>query len=65
VFGDLVPTFETAFEASALIRAWLADPDGRARISRLLPACVAESSWAERSAQIIGDLETLLARRAA
>jgi len=65
VFGDLVPTFSTPLEASALIRAWLADPDGRARVAAQLPACVAESSWVQRSAQVIGDLETLLQRKAA
>jgi len=65
IFGDLVPTFSTAFEASALIRRWLADPDGRARIAAQLPACVAESSWVERAARVIGDLETLLQSQAA
>lgn len=65
VFGDLVPTFTTPFEASALIRRWLADEDERVHVSHLLPACVAESSWVERSARVIGDLQTLLQRRAA
>lgn len=60
VFGDLVPTFETPQEASALIRAWLADEAGRARVQQHLPACVAESSWVERSTTVIGDLQTLL-----
>lgn len=65
VFGDLVPTFETPGEAEAQIRAWLADDDGRARISRQLPACVAESSWRTRATTVIGDLQTLLRQRAA
>lgn len=61
VFGDLVPTFTHPTQAAALIRSWLADPDGRARIAAALPACVAEMSWTERSAEIIGDLQSLLA----
>uniref|UniRef100_A0A6M3J8S1 Putative glycosyltransferase n=1 Tax=viral metagenome TaxID=1070528 RepID=A0A6M3J8S1_9ZZZZ len=65
VFGDLVPTFTSAFEASALIRRWLADPEGRARIAAQLPACVAESSWIVRAKTVIGDLHTLLQSRAA
>lgn len=60
VFGDLVPTFSTAAEASALIRAWLSDDVGRARVQQQLPACVAESSWVERSSRVIGDLQTLV-----
>jgi len=65
VFGDLVPTFTTAPEAESLIRFWLADPAGRARVAEQLPACVAESSWRERATTVIGDLQTLLQRRAA
>jgi spore maturation protein CgeB len=65
VFGDLVPTFTTPFEAESLIRSWLADPEGRARVASQLPACVAESSWRERATTVIGDLQTLLQRRAA
>lgn len=65
VFGDRVPTFETPAEASALIRTWLADATGRARLASQLPACVAESSWVDRSAQVIGDLQTLLQSKAA
>ena len=65
VFGDLVPTFETPFQASTLIRQWLADDAGRARISAQLPACVAESSWVERSARVIGDVQSLLHQVAA
>lgn len=65
VFGSLVPTFETPDEASVLIRRWLADDAGRARVSAQLPACVAESSWRTRATTVIGDLQTLLQRRAA
>ena len=60
-FGDLVPTFRTPADASALIRSWLADDAGRAHVSSLLPACVAECSWSERAKTVLGDLETLLA----
>jgi hypothetical protein len=65
VFGDLVPTFTTPSEAAALVRSWLADPAGRARVAAQLPACVAESSWRTRATTMIGDLQTLLRRRAA
>lgn len=65
VFGDLVPTFSQPFEASALIRRWLMDPDGRARVQAQLPEAVASCSWIERSKRVIGDLQTLLSVRAA
>jgi spore maturation protein CgeB len=65
VFGDLVPTFTTPFEAESLMRSWLADPEGRARVAAQLPACVAEASWRVRATTVIGDLQTLLQRRAA
>jgi hypothetical protein len=61
VFGDLVPTFTAPTEAAALIRTWLADAAGRARVAAQLPACVAECSWVERSTRVIGDLQTLIA----
>ena len=60
VFGDLVPTFSTPTEAAALIRLWLADPAGRARVAEALPACVAEQSWRHRAMPILGDLQSLL-----
>lgn len=65
LFGELVPTFTTPDEASTLIRRWLADDRGRQSVALKLPACVAESSWVERSKQVIGDLQTLLQQRAA
>lgn len=64
-FGARVPTFTTPAEAEALIRHWLAQPEERVRIAAELPACVAESSWVERAATVIGDLQQLLAIRAA
>jgi spore maturation protein CgeB len=60
VFGDLVPTFKTPTEAAALIRLWLKDDQGRARIAEQLPACVAEQSWVARAAIVLGDLQRLI-----
>jgi spore maturation protein CgeB len=65
VFGDLVPTFTTPTEAAALIRLWLHDADGRARIAQQLPACVAESSWVVRAKTVLGDLARLIHQQAA
>ena len=63
VFGDLVPTFRHPTECSALMRAWLANHDGRTAVARALPARVAEASWTERAVRVIGDLQSLLADR--
>jgi spore maturation protein CgeB len=60
VFGDLVPTFTTPGEASALIRSWMAHPTGRANIASQLPACVTGMSWAERGEQVVSDLSVVL-----
>lgn len=60
VFGDLVPTFRSPQEASALIRRWLPDEQGRARIAASLPACVAEVSWVTRAKTVLGDLQQIL-----
>jgi spore maturation protein CgeB len=65
VFGDLVPTFQSPHDAQALLELWLDDAAGRRRITQQLPACVAEASWTTRATTVIGDLETLLSRRAA
>lgn len=65
VFGDLVPTFRTPQEADAVIRYWLADPAGRARVAAQVPACVAEASWLHRAATVIGDLSRVLEVQAA
>lgn len=62
VFGDLVPTFESPDEASALIRQWVADPEGRAAIARQLPACVSDMSWVSRATQVVTDLKVVLQR---
>jgi hypothetical protein len=60
VFGDRVPTFTTPTEAAALIRLWLTLPQERHRVSQSLPACVAEASWVDRAATVLGDLSRLL-----
>ncbi len=65
IFGALVPTFETPFEASALIRSWLADDAGRAAAQAALPDCVSQASWLDRASRVIGDLASLLRDRAA
>jgi spore maturation protein CgeB len=68
IFGALVPTIDLDCpdESTNVIRTWLADRAGvRTELADQLPACVAESSWVERSAQVIGDLQTLLRGQAA
>lgn len=63
VFGDTVPMFRTPIEAAALIRRWLADDAGRARVAAALPALVAEASWTHRTTTVLGDLRQLLLQR--
>jgi hypothetical protein len=66
VFGAQVPTFRTPAEAEALIRLWLQDHEGRARVAAQLPACVAAASWVDRASVVLGDITRLVqARRAA
>lgn len=65
IFGDVVPTFRDPLEAAALIRQWLVDDEGRARLAAQLPACVAEATWTTRASTVIGDLYTLLRDKAA
>jgi glycosyltransferase involved in cell wall biosynthesis len=65
VFGYRVPTFTTPLDASQLIRQWLHDDHSRLKMAAELPACVAESSWVERSTRVIGDMQTLLQQWAA
>lgn len=60
VFGDTVPMFRSPIEAAALIRRWLADDAGRARMAAALPARVAEASWIHRTTTVLGDLRQLL-----
>lgn len=56
VFGDLVPTFRTAAEATDLIHRWVRDDAGRARIRTALPAAVAMATWHARAALMTRDL---------
>jgi len=65
VFGDSVPMFRSPIEAAALIRRWLADDAGRARLAAALPARVAEASWIHRTKTVLGDLQQLLSLAAA
>lgn len=64
-FGALVPTCGTPAEASALLRMWLADAEGRAACAAALPARVADATWLARGRQMAADLaEALPAARA-
>lgn len=56
-FGDLVPTFKTADELSAILRVWLADDVGRRRVAAQLPACVQAETWEARGRQMAADLQ--------
>ena len=58
-FEDDQETFRTAAEAEQLIRRWLPDDDGRACLAAHLPACVAEASWVDRAAIVLGDLRRM------
>jgi hypothetical protein len=55
-FGTLVPTFETPQELESLIRRWLADDAGRARVRAALPGVVSGQDWLARAKQIEMDL---------
>lgn len=57
VFGDLVPTFKTPQELSELIRHYLARPEERDRIARLLPEVVSSHTWDDRARQMVAHLE--------
>jgi len=56
VFGDLVPTFTTADEATALIHTWAANDVGRRRVQDQLPSAVATATWHARACSIVRDL---------
>lgn len=60
VFGEIAPMFRSPIEAAGLMRRWLADDAGRARLAAALPARVAEASWIHRAATVLGDLQQLL-----
>lgn len=56
IFGDALPTFQTAAEAEALIRALLADPLRRRACAAQAQAAVAGATWPARGQQIMADL---------
>lgn len=56
IFGDALPTFQTAAEAGALIRALLADPLRRRACAARAQAAVAGATWPARGQQIMADL---------
>lgn len=64
VFGDAVPTFANADQLGALIREYLADPDGRAQHAQRARQCIEPHTFAARAAQILANLEQLERRRA-
>lgn len=51
-FGGLVPTFRNAEELETLVRAWLADAEGRQAVAEQLPARITRSTFHERALQI-------------
>ena len=64
VFGDLVPTFADPKDLGPLIRKWLADDAGRRTVAAQLPGCVADRTFDQMAAQVAGDLERAVGRRA-
>jgi hypothetical protein len=56
LFGEAVPTFETAGQLTAQLRYWLADPDGRAEAARAARRAVTRATWTHRAQQIVRDL---------
>ncbi len=63
-FGTLVPTFDSGPALEALVRGWLANDHGRARIAAQLPGVVAGDHWLARGRQLLGDLARLRSRAA-
>lgn len=59
VFGDVVPTFETAQEMEGLIRYYLAHEDERRERAAALPGLVAEHTFENRIAPMVAILENL------
>lgn len=55
-FGDAVPTFTTPADLERLVRRWVMDPDGRARVKARLPGMVSGHTWDTRAQQIEMDL---------
>lgn len=59
-FGASVPTFVTAAECEALMRAYLADDVRRASVAAQLPAKVAGDTWEARGRLMAAHLEAAL-----
>lgn len=57
VFGDAVPTFQSALELETLIRDWLKDDQKREEIAAQLPQLVDGETWLNRARQMVNDLE--------
>jgi hypothetical protein len=55
-FGDVVPTFTTPAELAALVRRWVNDDAGRARVRTVLPDMVTADTWDHRAVQVEHDL---------
>ena len=64
-FGDAVPTFRNAAEASALIREWLPKETERTEVAAKLPSLVANDSWLHRTHRALSDLQRLLVAQVA
>jgi spore maturation protein CgeB len=57
IFGNLVPTFDTSWELSAVVRAWLSQPDGvRRKIAGEIQDAVKDHHWVNRARQILDGL---------
>lgn len=62
IFGDAVPTFTNADQLGALIREYLADPEGRATHAQQARQSIRPHTYAARAAQLVADLERFEAR---
>jgi glycosyltransferase involved in cell wall biosynthesis len=56
VFGEAVPTFETAAQLQAQLTYWLAHPEGRAEAARAARRAVERATWRHRAQQMVRDL---------
>lgn len=63
-FGALVPTAAQPADAARIIRRLLADDDRRRSIAHTLPTTVADASWTDRAAEVVGALTALTAAAA-
>jgi spore maturation protein CgeB len=56
IFGEAVPTFDTASDLQALVSRWLPDDAGRAAVAARLPALVTPHTWVARAARMEANL---------